>query len=300
MVLGIDGSVEFGEIDTGDNCCPPDLCNLTVCGLMCNFIQQLPTGPMWDAAKVLAFEKAQTCTDILDFTPFECVENETTCSHIVNHALYTARKTHMWLHEGLGPVFQESNPYTATQTLDDWLDRLGWQDCYDATCRSPFLGNLTPYEVLGECGPVFCPPETTLEFQKALKHAIVIALHRLSKGIIKNQASINFVLSSLGAEVVPSTLPFDIPESEKCCNLNLAVIPVSETISAAPFVGCAYGNTEPPQIQAWVTTEQCKPFYKPKVAGQPDRIYPGVLAAECIVRSLIRTKGCVTVDYYCE
>lgn len=302
MVDSIDGDVEVGVIDGGAYCCPPTLCNVGVCELMCNFIHQLPTGPMWDEAKQNAFAFVQTCTDIGDLQPTGCIEGDQLCTHIIKHAMYSARKLHMWLHQGLGPSLQESNPYTATRTLDDWLERLGWEDCYDTACRSPYLGNLTPYEIMGECGPIYCPPTCPDELVNAIKHGTVVALHRLSKGIVKNESSINFVISSLGARVDISQVacvPGYKPRTCECCELHIAVTPTSDTIITAPSVNC---DTPRRQIQAWCSTEECSNIpgvYKPKIAGMPDEIYPGVLAAECIVRSLLRSTSCRTINYYC-
>ena len=63
------------------------------------------------------------------------------------------------------------------------------------------LGELTPYEIWTECGPLFCPAIFRRSWSAALKKNIAIALTRANMGVIKNLCGINWIIEPLGAEI---------------------------------------------------------------------------------------------------
>ena len=163
-----------------------------------------------------------------------------------------------------------------------------WEDCHRQHCRSVLLGDLTPYEIMSECGPLFCNPSIPPELENAVKKGVATALARANMGIVKNLCSLNWVIEALGAEikpVYPPPAPAHPVAPDPC---NACVEPIAFQICNTSDWLDGVGSGElcethlpPPKIQAWWDWECDRP------AGLPEKIWPGVLAAECIVRSLM-------------
>lgn len=279
MPLGADGCVESAVLPDTD-CCPPPLCGGDLCGMFCSFISALPSGPMWDYWK-------QRAMSLLSGQP-ECDPSVLAgCPSLVSHAIYTVVKLQDMVHNTLWPALRESNPYTAQTTLDDWLQRLEWEDCYNQHCRSVLLGDLTPVEIQGQCGPIFCAPDFPDELVCAVKRATVIALTRAQMGVIKNLCGLNWIIEPLGAQIIalePVVTPIN-PDAcvSKCpADVRFQICQTSDFIPGCydPVQGVCDGGPRP-QVQAYWDRGCDVP------AGLPPIIWPAVLVAECIVRSLM-------------
>lgn len=285
MVAGIDGLVPVGKIPPS-GCCPPDICEISPESLSCSAINLLPSGPLWDAAKAKGIACGGDCLEDCQESPFGTEED--VCQTLVAHAIYTGRKLYYYIMNSLWPSLREADPETAFTTMDEWLDRLGWVDCYNQFCRDPFLGQLSPYEILGECGVEYCPPTFTEEFSLVYKRGIIRALNRLRRGVIPNLESINFIIAPLYAELVldPDYGPQN-PLVEKCLVLR------TTAEFAPPVVKYPCPRTDTTmaesgkQVPLWISPG------KGLCAGGPAKAYPLVLAAHCIVRSLLPT--CCTI-----
>lgn len=285
-MLGADGCVDAAVIPT-TSCCPPPLCGNDLCCTFVAFFNLLPSGPLWDLWKARAIDYFQRSD-----SPDECpLVQDPDCPSLVLHAIYSVLKLKQYTYEALWPALRESDPVTACTTLDDWLRRLQWEDCYRQHCRSVLLGDLTPYEVWSECGPLFCDVSFPPELEDAVKKGIVIALTRAQKGVIKNLCGINWIIEPLGAEIkpiYPAPKPVHPTAPEACdplgwCaeDITFTVCPTSDWLDG---IGpCAPCDTRepPPQVQAYWERGCDRP------AGLPDRIWPAVLAAECIARSMM-------------
>jgi hypothetical protein len=280
MRAGIDGEVPVGTI-AATGCCPPPVCEINPDSLACSAISLLPTGPLWDSTKQQGIGCVKDCTDGCAIQPFGN-ENEV-CTSLVAHAIYTGRKLYYYVIGALWPALREDDPDTAFTTMDEWLDRLGWVDCYNQFCRDPALGEMTPYEILGECGIEYCPPTFSPELTLVYKRGIIRALSRLRRGIIPNLAALNFVLEPLYArvELDPDYDPVNNPQVQKCLILG-------STATHAPVVTkdpCPRTETNVLQSQKTVPL-----FITPGnglCAGGASVAYPLVLAAHCIARSLL-------------
>jgi hypothetical protein len=171
--------------------------------------------------------------------------------------------------------------------MDSWLDRLGWQDCYNTFCREKYLGDITPYEVMGECSIEFCPPTFSPELALVYKRGIITALWRMRLGFIPNLASINFILSSLYSELVLDPT-WSADSGEPPC---LVLRPTGDY---APVV-----LKEPcPRTQATILAgqKQVKLYLTPVdglCLGSVTKAYPLTLAAHCILLSLL--PNCCTI-----
>jgi hypothetical protein len=260
-MLGIDGRIDVGKLPP-DGCCPPSICNIDPCDLVCNLVNTLPSGPLWDQAKLEALS--------VDWT----IGCNNGCTSMVLHAVYVAQLLHLHLMAGLWPAVRESNPATAYDTLDEWLERLGWQNCFKCACECiDDPSELPPFQLLQPDGStVCCPDEAPAGLTRAVKRGIAVALWRLRLGVIRNIDSINFVLSSLSAEV--TVVRVDGQPKLTVCN-------VGDTIAGACADMCLRETCAPVQSY-WLLG--CNGV------GDNRRIYPGVLAAQCIVRSLISNR----------
>jgi hypothetical protein len=270
ILAGLDGPEDTAPL-IADDCCPPDLCEIDVCTLACALVADLPTGPLWDIPKRTVLTRLRLGE--ADTPPGECTS-------IVTYAVTAARHLHYALQTALWTTLRESDPFTAVDTLDDWLERLGWQDCFRCACGCVDLDageTLAPYELLQPDGTtICCPSAAPVGLSEAVKRATVIALWRLRLGIIPNLDSINFVIASLGAKLVPA-----VAQAAACCRPGLDLISTAETLPGVAYAPCPRdGSAEPDPVKAWWTLS-CD--------GQGDgrRIYPGLLAAECIVRSIL-------------
>jgi hypothetical protein len=192
------------------------------------------------------------------------------------------------VHNALWPAFRESNPNTAITTLDDHLARLAWEDCYNQHCRSVLLGDITPYEVWTECGPLFCETDFPPELECAIKKNVAIALTRANMGVIRNLCGLNWIIEPLGAEIRPvyPTVPAH-PIVPGDCDPGFCKDVAFEMCNTQDWIyGCPSGDvcetlSPMPKVQAFFDRGCDRP------AGLPQLIWPGVLAAECIVRSMM-------------
>jgi len=283
MTIRIGADCQTDEaVLAADECCPRDVCEVDLCGLMCSFIGLLPNGPLWDKAKAKGLDTFREYTWCDPYCP-----DPDPCYTLVNYAAYNGQRLHHLITTALWPAIRESSPETAVTTLDDWLERLGWQDCYNSACRDPKLGELTPYEVMGACGPIYCPIETPPELECAVKRGIARALKRLRMGIVPNMCTINWVIEPLGARI--DSFPEDCiidgvlyPSELDCCRgARWRICGIDGTIEACPGELCTAERTLP-RINTLVTRDPCN-----SPAGSIELLRPNVLAAECIVRSLL-------------
>jgi len=273
---GIDGRVAVGEIAT-DGCCPPDLCSISPEAIACAMVSILPSGPLWDKSKELALACGGVCDQNCDAFGNE----QDMCASLVLHAIYSARKLHYYIQSALWPSIRESNPLTAWSTMDSWLERLGWQDCYNTFCRDSSLGDITPYEVMGECGLTYCPPTFSEDLERLYKRGVITALWRMRLGFTKNLSALNFILAPLYSELVvdPAYRPGIDP---KPC---LVLRPTSDYASKIIKDPCPRSQTTVLEQQ-----KQVKLYLTPAdglCVGGPRKAYPLTLAAHCIVLSLL-------------
>lgn len=281
--LGADGLVEVDVLPP--DCCPPPLCGNDLCGTFCAFINILPSGPMWDYWKDRATSYFQgnpsnpaVCEPLMD----------PSCPSLVQHAIYVVLKLRDLVANALYPALRESDPTTAISTLDDWIMRLQWEDCYNQHCRSVLLGDITPLEILTPCGPVFCPPGLSDELVCAIKRGIVLSLTRANMGVIKNLAGINWIIEPLGAVLTPRDIqPNPDPDAIGTCDslcpqdIQFDICQTSDYIDGCLDLSICDAHPVRPRIQAFFDRGCDVP------AGLPQVIWPAVLAAECIVRSLM-------------
>jgi hypothetical protein len=308
-MLTADGCMDVAvPEDTG--CCPPPLCGNDLCCTFVAFFNLLPSGPLWDYWKTAAISYFDNPAN----DPAECpLITNPQCPSIVLHAIYTVLKLRAMVHKALWPAFREASPFTAVTTLDYHLEVRNWEDCYQTHCRSMALGPLSPVEVMGLCGPEYCAPPYPPELVDALKRATAVALERASMGVIKNLCGINWVVEPLGAVItpiyaapIPDPCPPDVPPED--CDPGEPDPPCLTERDCDPF-DCAeakqfYLCHSRDWLQGVGTGDVCEsnvPLHIPafyewpcndeRVAGMPDIIWPGVLIAECIIRSLLPCSG---------
>lgn len=352
-IPGIDGKAPYGFLPP-DGCCPPPLCQLDLCSLICNFVQHLPNGPMWDRPKRETVEWYRRQSGQDPCLPAVCDER---CPTMVDHAVYWALLLGDGLMGPLATLLREANPYTAATTLDAWLERLGWRDCYDCACRDAGGAMPSPYEIWGATpegfyGPVCAKPTFPPELQLAVKRGTVVALHRLKIGPRRNIDALNFVIAPLGAMLEPkcyrdveldptechnddgTTLclppaaeytcdetpdPYRCPADDcpghdtmgaqcapimrqwtLCLKKTGDVIPrvIPGNCATAPPASLKPGRddlaTAPHDPAQWVQA-----YYEPgpgDAEGLPARIWPGLMAAECIVRAALPRGRRVTLE----
>lgn len=306
LTLGVDGRRPVGQLE-GDECCPDPLC-IPLCDTACSFVDLLPTGPMWDRPKEVIKLKLSGGGDLDPCAPLPDCAPEEDCPSIAYYAMYGARVMTDMVTTILWPAVRESNPFTAVNSLDDWLDRLGWEDCYRQHCRSVYASELSPFEREGRCGPFFCDPAYPRDLECALKYGIVRALVRLQRGIIKNLDGINWVIAPLGAEINPRRpYPYDVRRflegecgeevAEEgppcfCEDVELEICAVGDTIPGCPSLSSQCGGDPPAPVN--------NAFYYQCGNDETETIiYPGVIAAECIVRSILVRK-CPNIVFRCE
>lgn len=275
-VNGADGCVERGVI-ASDGCCPDTICSIDPVVLACSYVNLLPSGPLWDRPKRAAVDFYNTTKE-----PGSYFQSEDDCTSMVGYAVYTSRILFDLLQNALWPSLRESDPATAVTTQDDWLDRLGWQDCFATQCRSVLLGTLTPYEIMGECGPIFCPVETPPALAAAVKRGIILALIRSQMAQIKTLCALNWIIEPLGAVLTPR-----IDETLECCDGSRVTFDISNASDVLPAVQddlSPCGTPSNATVPASIYLNICD-----RPAGMPEVIWPGIVAAECIVRSLLPT-----------
>jgi hypothetical protein len=251
---------------------------------------------MWDYWKAAAISNFQPGSPDPDCNPIYSDQ----CPSLVQHAIYCVIKLRDVVHNALYPALRESNPATAETTLDLWLERLHWEDCYRQHCRSVLLGDITPYEISGPCGPIYCEFEIPYEISCAVKRGIVLALTRANMGVIKNVCGINWIIEPLGVEIkpifplAPITPPNPNPdpcESDCLDNVSFEICPTSDTLPGCVESVCET-NTPRPRVPAKISYGCDVP------AGLPAEIWPAAIAAECIVRSLM-PKTCPNMIFRC-
>jgi len=282
-MLSADGCVEvLIPEDTG--CCPPPLCGNDLCCTFVAFFNLLPSGPLWDYWKAAAISYFESHDD-----PAECpLLKDPACPSLILHAIYTVLKLRSVVHGALWPALRESNPYTAVTTLDSHLLRLQWEDCYAQHCRSVLLGEITPLEIWTECGPLFCPPDYPPDLVCALKRNIAIALTRANMGVIKNVCGMNWVIEPLQAEIKPiystEVAPLIVAEPcdpSLCQGVTFEICYKQDWLAGCPSPDPCKTQLPLPSVQAY-WDRGCD-----RTAGLPQIVWPGVLAAECIVRSML-------------
>jgi hypothetical protein len=293
-MLTADGCQDVAVYDeTG--CCPPPLCGNDLCCTFVAFFNLLPSGPAWDYWKSAAISYFQHSDD-----PAECpLVKDPACPSLILHSIYTVLKLKKVVHDALWPAFRESNPNTAIITLDTHLARLQWEDCHHQHCRSVLLGDITPYEIWTECGPMYCDTKLPDDLECALKRNVAIALTRANMGVIKNLCGINWVIEPLGAAVHPK-MPPATPSVTEPCDPDLCTGMEFIICHTQDWMyGCGTGdvcdaNNPRPKISAKFDRGCDRP------AGLPAVIWPGVLAAECIVRSLMPSNCPSNIERCCE
>lgn len=338
---GIDGLVPAGTLPS--DCCVPDICQIDPCAFVCNFLNYLPSGPLWDLAKELALQRLND----------PCVNNCYTdkCVTIVNHAVYTANRL---LHMIKGPLLTalvESNPYTAYYTKELWLKRLNWIDCFSSVCRNRLLGDITPVEIWclrrvcfdTEPGsqmasmnggyalsPTYVPVDYDPELTAAVQRGIIIALHRLQLRPVATIDNLNFALQELGAELtvidaedfddaqqicyeMPSCNPCKddggISQMEACVvrfpRINLRICNSTTRLRKSIPPSCDFPQETPIGSRTTECSElDCNwvnAFHVPcdDIGLRPPKIWPGVLAAECIARYYLPQTANYTITRCC-
>lgn len=302
LTLGLDGNRAVGSV-ADDGCCSDPLC-VDYCKLACSFVNILPNGPMWDTQKQKALDAIVGGGDYNPCEPYVCPIPDKECVTMATYAVYGARVLHDMVFNILKPSVSEASPYSASATLDDWLERYGWEDCYRSHCRSAYAGVLSPYERdIGGC-TVFCETNFSSDFECALKHNILRSLVRAQRGVIKNLDGLNWIIAPLGAvltERVNDEVQSYLDRTEPCeeeategkpcwCNeVEFEICNSGERINV-----CPKPNDDCVGTQATILarrTYTCE--------GETQELYPGVIAAECIVRSLL-VKQCPNIIFRCD
>lgn len=289
--LGADGWQDTVR-PTGPACCP-ELFPST-CALICSFVQLLPEGPLWDVPKAEALARYQSSSDCADPEP-----SDLPCQSLVAYAIYVGKMLGYVIDNAIWPAVRESNPFTAVTTVDDWLDRLGWQDCFGTLCRSTLLGTLTPYEVMTDCGPARCDVPAAPDLACALKHGIIVALMRLQMAGVKTLDVINWIIEPLDSQLIPRN---SVPApGEDCDDVEFIIQPITKTLEACPAEAGSNRVTHD-SLPAILYPNDGQPCGT-QLLGLPQEIYPGTVAAECIVRSLLNGaqqktlfRGCGAAD----
>lgn len=228
-----------------------------------------------DLDQTVAFITLDSTATITQPEPIVCTPDPAPvindCVSVVNHAVYTSFRLYDVLQNALFPAIRESNPMTAFDTMDDWLDRLNWVDCMGA-CRMPGINGVLPTEIIGECGSYEADLVYPACLVDTIKHGIIAALTRMQYGRTKNLCTVNEIIAPLGAVVFPTA------GQEDECPHKMTIAPSSDELETWQRLSC---NALLPST--------CLAFYVPNPddpPGLPARIYPGLMAAECIVRSM--------------
>lgn len=290
LTLGVDGQRPVAELEP-DGCCGNPVCK-PYCDTACSFLDLLPTGPMWDRPKDAArqYFVASGAIDPCDPPAYDG------CPTMVSYAIYGARVLHDTVANVVWPAIRESRPETAVTTVDDWLSRFGWEDCFRVACADVF------YQIDEDCaGPVVCVnPEAGTEhcsasypaaFGAALKHATLTALARAKRGVIRNLDGLNWIIAPLGAVITPKDLPActdnDGLPACFCDTAEFNISSNSATLPGLPLVTGVCGEAAPT-----VAAEQT--FTVDDLA--PVAVFPGVIIAATLVRSLM-TRKCPNFVY---
>lgn len=269
IMQGIDGPVNV-EYPESTDCCPPDICTISLEQLACTFVNLLPSGPMWDRQKC----------------EFQA-DGDSSQTSMVAVAQFIAAILHDALKSFLWPALREAYPWTATSTLDDWLEKLNWSDCYGA-CRNPSLTVLSPFEIMGECGPVYCGPTYEPDFQRAYNHALVQALSRFALRPLGTLGSLNSILEPLGVRADPGNALLADPLEDVCESRAESIcitLSIFRQTIKLPRLDCSGSDV---WIPSYVSMGCDRPL------GIPETVWPTVMAAECISRAFLpKGKLCV-------
>jgi hypothetical protein len=152
------------------------------------------------------------------------------------------------------------------------------------------LAKFSPYEhQIEDCKETeYCPTAFPVDFENAMKHAIIMALTRAQRGFIRNLDGFNWVIAPLGAQVVPGPYPADVqayldgpPAAHPPCFCGELVISMQSTGATLPGAPTAasFCGDPPAAVAAQQPYLDCD--------GNTVLLYPGVIAAECIVRSFL-------------
>lgn len=293
--LGIDGYTDTTALPSDDCCVHPCM---DLCAVMCAYIDLLPNGPLWDRAKQEAMAR-MTEGNGTDPCEAACSVVPDSCASLVQYAMFKGQMLHDLVAAALWPALRESNPDTAVTTLDEWLARFEWEDCYRTLCRRPVEGQLSQFEIDGGegCPPIYCEVKYPDALDCAVKRGTVRAIARANRGFIRNLAGFNFILEPLGAQVTPvyaNECPTDYLQPADCCNVQIRLSNIDGTIEACPppDYRCQQAATE--RLSVALHTGCDAP------AGLPTTIYPNLSAAECIVRSLMpRNCPSIIISGYC-
>lgn len=286
LVLGVDGRRAVAALE-GDGCCSDPLC-VSEEVLGCSLLDLLPTGPMWDIQKQRARDAIVANGGAIP----DCDTEHQIETSMVSYSLYLARVLSDLVDQVIAPSVAESSPHSAVTTLDDWLERLGWVDCYRSACRSPYLAQFSPYEQETECGTAYIAPEFPAEFERAMKWALVQSLSRARRGVIKNLDGINWVIEPLGVQVRPLQ-PYpplvqdylddpgtdlssgDTVEECRACfceDVEFEVYRTTETLPKAPTEYCQTGAPD--------TVAAAQEY-------NGETLYPAAIASECLIRAML-------------
>lgn len=305
LTLGLEGRHPAQVNFEPDPCCSDPLCASSDESAMgCAFIDALPSGPMWDKPKI------QLQDAIRDAGGIPAPADMPECVTMVNYALYVSRVLSDMVSTMLAPSIRDQNPNTAVNSLDDWLVRYGWYDCYSCNCDGTFASLFSPYrrDVEWSSAPCCCDPFLPEDFRCAMKHALVRSLRRMERGVVRNLDGINWIIEPLGAQVRPrepypdhvqrfldGTCETGEDEGSPCfCeDAALEIFPTLEDLPVCPTGEVLCSNEPPPTVPAqqlyYCEDEdilQC-PDEGDACEDERTRIYPAVIAAECIVRSLL-------------
>ena len=285
VVIGVDGAT---VAQTDYTVYAGEGCASVLCAseeqMICAVVDLLPCGALlWDK------EKAYVKQTVSDSGGIPTEGFETTSMAV--YAAFLGQSLHSYVSEILVSSYRESNPITAVTTREEWLTKLGWVDCFRSVCRDECTARFSPYEnTLDQCSASsYFPTDFSAEFESALAHNTLRAIRRMQRGVIKNLSGINFVLSPLGIELAPQTfhpkvqdyldgnLPYEDCVPCFSCYASFELRSVSPTLAAAP-VDDACGGTpaEVDALQDYIDAD-----------GNATALYPGMMVAECIVRSLI-------------
>jgi hypothetical protein len=259
---------------------------------------------MWDDEKMFWLDRCNNCDCKYGLRPGQkCASllGKANCTSIVQYSIYKSNELYDVLMNGLLPSLQESSPYTAYSTMDSWLDRLGWQDCFTQHCGNVCNGTAGPLDVVTATGAVFCPDQSSPALRDAVKHGILVALSRAAMVGVKNLATLNWIIEPLGASLSLTDTADCFPGSyvfgsgicpKPASAFDYLLCNKNDTICG--WTGDACNNGCEIQIQSW---------YIPTCPGiNNPRVYPGLLAAECILRSIVpcpavdKLKRCATPD----
>lgn len=279
--LTADGRQQVAQINPG--CCVNPLCSDSECFNL----SSLPRGAMWDGPVLDWTAAIGENGGVPDYA--NRPDLTAPCPTMVSYAVFTRLMLKCAVERFLVPSFRESSPLTAVTSVDDWLERLNWKDCYRSFCRDGYLAQFSPYEV-DECGGSYSEVAFSADLEAATKHAILRSLWRLRMGVIRNLDGINWVIEPLCAALRPAEYPENVqkyldgececPEGAPCfCeDVMFEIYMTSEAVPAAPTEAdfCNPGKREIPGCE---TVEMSD--------GTTREICPMLAAAECIARSML-------------